>query len=60
MGRISYPFQKAYDLLMSRQFHPWEGGKGKVTGAYEKALIGISKKEIENKNFSKALDFLVL
>lgn len=51
-------YQEAYDLLMARGFHPWEGGEGKVAGAYEKSLIGMSKTEMENKNFSKALELL--
>lgn len=55
---LSKNYQKAYNLLMSRQFHPWEGGEGKVTRAYEKALVGMSRKEIKNKNFENAIELL--
>ncbi len=51
-------YKKAYTQIMSRQFHPWEGGEGKVTGAYEKALIGMSKRELSDSNFSEALELL--
>ncbi|MEZ4808977.1 MAG: DUF5107 domain-containing protein [Allomuricauda sp.] len=51
-------YQKAYDLLLSRQFRPWEGGEGKVTGAYLKALIGLSKEQIELRNYTESLELL--
>ncbi|HLH52968.1 MAG TPA: DUF5107 domain-containing protein [Verrucomicrobiae bacterium] len=42
--------RSAFDLLMARKFHPWEGGEGKVTGQYvvslverAKELLGISE-----------------
>lgn len=35
--------QEAYDLIMGRQFHPWEGGEGKVTGQYTLSLIQMAK-----------------
>ncbi len=53
-------FQKAYDDIMKRKFHPWEGGEGKVTSAYVQSLIGLAKEAIENKDFSKALNSLQL
>jgi tetratricopeptide (TPR) repeat protein len=30
---------EAYDILMRRQFHPWEGGEGKTTGQYVHSLV---------------------
>jgi len=35
--------QEAFEILMSRKFHPWEGGEGKVTGQYVLNLIGFAK-----------------
>ncbi|MCR5310800.1 MAG: DUF5107 domain-containing protein, partial [Lachnospiraceae bacterium] len=35
-------FSKAYNLIMGHKFHPWEGGEGKITGAYKQALIGLA------------------
>lgn len=51
-------FEKAYELIMARQFHPWEGGEGKVTGQYVYSLTEIGKKAIQNKEFDKAVEFL--
>ena len=33
----------ALQLLLRRQFHPWEGGEGKVTGQYVLSLVEIAK-----------------
>src|SRR5690606_37196580 len=35
--------QQAFALLQGRQFHPWEGGEGKVTGQYVASLIGLGR-----------------
>jgi tetratricopeptide (TPR) repeat protein len=35
--------QEAFQILMGRKFHPWEGGEGKVTGQYVVSLIGIAR-----------------
>ncbi len=51
---------KAYELIMSRKFHPWEGGEGKVTGQYVFSLTELAKKSIEAKEFEKAVDLLNL
>jgi tetratricopeptide (TPR) repeat protein len=51
-------FKTAYDLIMSRQFHPWEGGEGKVTGQYIFSLTELAKKAIQDKNFKEAIDLL--
>ena len=51
-------YEKAYDLIMSRKFHPWEGGEGKVTGQYILSLTEMAKKAIQDKAFEKAIDLL--
>lgn len=51
-------FETAFDLLMSRQFHPWEGGEGKVSGQYIFSLIEIAKKKIIAKDFKEAIHLL--
>ena len=51
-------FEKAYELIRSRQFHPWEGGEGKVTGQYVYSLTEMGKKAIQKKAFDKAIDLL--
>jgi tetratricopeptide (TPR) repeat protein len=39
-------YERAYDLLRGRKFHPWEGGEGKVTRQYVVALLGLSKRAL--------------
>ena len=38
--------QEALDLLLARQFHPWEGGEGKVTGQYVLSLLELAKQKL--------------
>ena len=36
----------AYALLAARQFHPWEGGEGKVAGEYLRSLTELAKADL--------------
>lgn len=38
LNAAGHPLE-AYDFIMNRRFHPWEGGEGKVTTQYEFALL---------------------
>ena len=51
-------FEKSYDLLMARKFHPWEGGEGKATGQYVYSLIEQAKKAVCINAFDAAVEFL--
>ncbi len=51
-------FKMAYDMLMNRQFHPWEGGEGKVAGQYIFSLTELAKSAIQDEDYTKAIDFL--
>jgi tetratricopeptide (TPR) repeat protein len=51
-------FEKAFELLMNRKFHPWEGGEGKVSGQYVFSLTELAKKAIANREYTKALELL--
>ena len=53
-------YEKAYELIMSRKFHPWEGGEGKVTGQYVLSMTEMAKKAIDTKEYKKAVDLLAL
>jgi tetratricopeptide (TPR) repeat protein len=53
-------YQEAYDLLMARKFHPWEGGEGKVSGQYVLSLIGLAKRHMEEGTFEAAISCLEL
>ena len=51
-------YAKAYELIMSRKFHPWEGGEGKVTGQYVFSLTELAKIAIQNQDFEQAVGLL--
>ncbi|MVN92134.1 DUF5107 domain-containing protein [Mucilaginibacter aquatilis] len=51
-------FQKAYDLIMERKFHPWEGGEGKVSGQYVLSLTELAKQNIAKGKFERAIQQL--
>ncbi len=50
--------EKAFELIMSRRFHPWEGGEGKVTGQYVYSLVSMARKAIDNGAFAEAVRLL--
>lgn len=50
--------EKAYELIMARTFHPWEGGEGKVTGQYVYSLTEMARKAIGEGEYEKAVDLL--
>lgn len=39
-------YGEAYELTMSRRFHPWEGGEGKITTQYTVSLVELAKEAI--------------
>ncbi len=51
-------YAEAYAELMSRNFHPWEGGEGKTTGQYVISLVEQAKQFIEAGQFDRAVDYL--
>ena len=50
---------KAYELIMQRQFHPWEGGEGKVSGQYVLALAEMAKQNIRDGKYQEAIEQLI-
>ena len=50
--------EQALDILMSRTFHPWEGGEGKVTAQYVTSLIEIARKHLRTKQYESAIEAL--
>lgn len=50
--------EHAYELIMQRQFHPWEGGEGKVSGQYIYSLVAMAGKLIKAKQYEKAIALL--
>lgn len=51
-------YQKARTLIAARQFHPWEGGEGKVVGQYLICHIELAKKAIVLGDLQEALSLL--
>lgn len=51
-------YKKAYELIMSRKFHPWEGGEGKVTAQYTISLVETAKDFIKQENYKEAIKTL--
>ncbi|HWQ84609.1 MAG TPA: hypothetical protein VN363_08590, partial [Anaerolineales bacterium] len=49
---------EAYEALMGRNFHPWEGGEGKVTGQYVTSLVEMAKAELVAGNGAQAVELL--
>ncbi|GFD90790.1 hypothetical protein KUL152_30160 [Tenacibaculum sp. KUL152] len=47
--------QKALDWLMSRRFHPWEGGEGKVLKQYTRAHLMLGEAALMANNAEQAL-----
>ena len=48
-------YEEALDALQTRKFHPWEGGEGKVSTQYHRALLSLALKALEEKKPDKAL-----
>ena len=43
---------------MQRQFHPWEGGEGKVSGQYLISLLELAKQHISASDYAEAIKLL--
>lgn len=50
--------EKAYELLVNRKLHPWEGGEGKASAGYKIALLEMAKDELEKKDAAAAVSLL--
>lgn len=49
-------YNSAFDKLMSRKFHPWEGGEGKVTKLFKVLNIAQAKEADEKGDCSLAIE----
>jgi len=45
----------AFEMIMRRKFHPWEGGEGKVSGQYVYSLVEMAKQHIRHGDRQKAI-----
>ncbi|MCI1979032.1 MAG: DUF5107 domain-containing protein [Bifidobacteriaceae bacterium] len=51
-------YAKAYELMGTRHFHPWEGGEGKITSQYRIALTLLAKDDMAAKDWRAAQSHL--
>ena len=51
-------YKEVKELILNRKFHPWEGGEGKISKQYILSCVEISKENIKNNNFEKAIEEL--
>lgn len=51
-------YHEAYDIIIGRIFHPWEGGEGKVSTQYEYALVELAKQDLQSDNPKGAIEKL--
>jgi tetratricopeptide (TPR) repeat protein len=50
--------EQARQLIAARQFHPWEGGEGKVVGQYLIAHIELAKQALAAEHYAEVLSLL--
>ncbi|WP_114783531.1 DUF5107 domain-containing protein [Botryobacter ruber] len=48
-------YETAYQLIMNRKFHPWEGGEGKASGQYVFSLVELAKQNIQQGSYEEAV-----
>ena len=51
-------YTEAKELIAARNFHPWEGGEGKITGQYVLCRIELAKIALSEKRYADALVLL--
>ncbi|MFE4710591.1 DUF5107 domain-containing protein [Paenibacillus sp. NPDC056722] len=51
--------EEAISVLENRNFHPWEGGEGKVTGQYVFGHVELGKKKLQEGNYEEAVSLLL-
>lgn len=58
LHNLSGNYEKAYELLLSRKLHPWEGGEGKAAAQYIVALVEMAKNKMRQKAYREAKELL--
>ncbi|MFV0340177.1 MAG: tetratricopeptide repeat protein, partial [Parachlamydiaceae bacterium] len=51
-------YKEAMSLITNRNFHPWEGGEGKITKQYTVCRVELAKVAISDKQYKEALVLL--
>lgn len=55
---LSGDYKTALELISQRQFHPWEGGEGKVPAQYLMSNVELAKQQISLGKSAEALAYL--
>lgn len=50
--------EEALEFLLERQFHPWEGGEGKVSGQYVLSLSELARQAIAEGRYGEGIGLL--
>ena len=50
--------EEALELLLQRQFHPWEGGEGKAAAQYVFSLSEMARQASAEEKYERAIDLL--
>lgn len=51
-------YEEAKEKLDAHQFHPWEGGEGKVPAQYQFCRVELAKQALTEKKYEKAIQLL--
>lgn len=51
-------YTEAMEKLDAHQFHPWEGGEGKVSGQYQLARVELARQAIDHGDHDRAIQLL--
>ncbi|MDR2814021.1 MAG: DUF5107 domain-containing protein [Prevotellaceae bacterium] len=51
-------YQEAMKLIDARQFHPWEGGEGKITRQYVACRVQLAKESMKAEDYQRAIALL--
>ena len=51
-------YEQALEMLLGRQFHPWEGGEGKVPAQYRLSLTELAKRALRQGDAAGAREYL--
>lgn len=51
-------YKEAKRIIDTHQFHPWEGGEGKVSGQYQMSRVELAKEAMAEGRMSEAISYL--
>ncbi|MGV8968588.1 MAG: DUF5107 domain-containing protein [Cellulomonas sp.] len=49
---------RALDILKNRAFQPWEGGEGKVLGAWDETLLALARAALADGDPARAIEYV--